>query len=108
MYGSTRGSLGVLAVVVVGPEFSVRRGVGEHMVGGDEQRVRDGNDRLFVAAMAEDAPVTRSEGAVSRPRRSKRGLDQGGAEPPVSAARGAGVALARALMVSRAEARPAR
>jgi hypothetical protein len=58
--------------------------------------------------MPEDAPVARPEGAVARPRGGERLLNQRGSEPPVPAAGGAGVALARALMVPRAEARPAR
>ena len=41
-------ALMVQAIEVLGAEVGVRDGVAEDVVGGDEQTVRDGDDRLLV------------------------------------------------------------
>lgn len=47
----------VEAVVVVEAEFVVGLVAGEDVVGADEDRVRDGDDRLVVAAAATEPEV---------------------------------------------------
>jgi len=50
------------------------------VVGGDEQRVRDGADGLLEPAMAQEPPIARGEGTVPRAGGGERCLDQRGPE----------------------------
>jgi hypothetical protein len=45
---------------VLAAEFVVLDGVAQHVGGGDQDRVHDGDDRLFVAVTALDAFVLRA------------------------------------------------
>jgi hypothetical protein len=84
----------VEAVVVVEAELVVGLVAGEDVVGADEDRVRDGNDRLVVAAAASEAEAVRFEVAVATVGGGACALDQDLARPGVAAAGAAGAAFA--------------
>ena len=52
--------------------------VAQHVVGGDQDRVRDGDDRLVVAVAALDALVLRAQVGALAARDGLSGVDQRG------------------------------
>ena len=64
--GPPGGALGMVAVVVVGSKFVVRRMAGEHVISGDEEAVGDGNDRLLVSATPQDTAIPGGDRAVTQ------------------------------------------
>ena len=84
LQGAAGQAFGMAAVVVVGSEFVVRRPVGEHMVGDDEQAVGHGHDRLLMPTMPQDTAVAGRNGTVLGSSRPERGFDEGRAQPDVA------------------------
>jgi hypothetical protein len=65
--------------------------------------VRDGDDRLLVAAMPEDATIPGGYGAVRGTRRSEGGLDESSAQPDATFARLPRSVLASTLVAQRGD-----
>jgi hypothetical protein len=70
--------------------------------------VRDGDDRLLVAAMPEDATIPGGYGAVRGTRRSEGGLDESSAQPDATFARLPRSVLASTLVALGTETGPTR
>lgn len=66
------------ALKVVAAELVVLDVVAQHVVGGDQDRVRDGDDRLVVAVAALDALVLRAQVGALAARGGLSGVDQRG------------------------------
>jgi hypothetical protein len=93
--------LGVVAAQeVVGAEFGVGTAALQHVVGDDEDGMRDGADGLLVAATAFDPGVLAGEGGPLTAGDGVRGLDERDGQPLRPLARPARAALARGLMVA--------
>src|SRR5687767_7609107 len=82
--GPSPDAVGIPASVVVGAGFLIDGGAGQEVVRGDEHRVGNGDDRLFVPAVAEHTSVARAKCTVSRADRGEGRLDEGRAEPAAS------------------------
>src|SRR5688572_31367782 len=72
--------VGVAVVEVIGAEVDVVALVLEHVVGNNEDRVADGDDRALPAAAGGEAAELGSEVAVCGPGRRPTGFGQGGAQ----------------------------
>src|SRR5436190_7094332 len=75
-------AIGVTTVTVSGARFLIDGIAGQEVVRGDEHRMRDGDDRLLVTAMTEDASIAGAKGTVASADGREGRLDQSGAEPP--------------------------
>src|SRR5215210_271329 len=94
------------AVEVVGAEILEEGAVWEHVVGGGQDGGGDGADRLFRAAAGAQALELGLEVAALLARRRPGALHEGGLQPGRAVAQAGGAALARALVATRAQARP--
>ena len=103
-----RGPGRVPSIVVLGAGLAVVHRLRQHMVDRPQQAMGDRHDGFLVAAMAHDSTLTGAEGAVLRVDRGEGAFDQRHAEPAVAFPRRSGLVLAGALVVARAEPRPAR
>jgi hypothetical protein len=81
---------------------------GQEVVRGNEHRVGNGDDRLFVPPVAEHTSVARTKRTVSRADRGEGRLDEGRAEPAATRAGLARLVFPGALVVARAQPRPTR
>ena len=94
---------------VVSAELRVGDLVAEDVVGSDEDRMRDGDDRLAVPAAALDTQILGVQvGVFGAPGGALGGLDQSGSEPAVALAGLPRSALASRFVVAGADGRPAR
>src|SRR6187397_285080 len=99
-------ALGVKTVEVVGAEFVVRTDLGEDVVGGDENRVADGDDRASLAASCREPAILRREVGVLGARGGPGGFDERTTEPTVAVGCFAGPSLTGALVVARTHRTP--
>src|SRR5437667_335711 len=97
----------VAAVEVVGAEVTIFHAVSQNMVGGGEDRGRDGDNCLFGSAPAAEPDKLRSEiAAVVMADGAPGGLDEGRLEPAVAVASAGRASLAGTLVQAWAESRP--
>jgi hypothetical protein len=84
--GPSPDAVGIPASVVVGAGFLIDGAAGQEVVRGNEHRVGNGDDRLFVPPVAEHTSVARTKRTVSRADRGEGRLDEGRAEPAATRA----------------------
>src|SRR5947199_845476 len=97
----------VAAVEVVGAEVTIFHAVSQNMVGGGEDRGRDGDNCLCGSAPAAEPDKLRSEvAAVVMADGAPGGLDEGRLEPAVAVASAGRASLAGTLVQAWAESRP--
>src|SRR5690242_21637856 len=105
--GEARGEAGAVASLeVVGAEVLVGDAAAEHPVDGGQDRGRDGHDGLAWPAPRPEAPEERPQVGVLRPGGAPGDLHQQRLQPRVARAEPGRAALARALVVARAQAGP--
>src|SRR5581483_3118749 len=97
--------LPVALVEVVAAELAVGLALAQDVVADDEDGVRDGHGRAFLAAPRREAVVLRPE-VAARAGGGVRHLHERPAQPGVAVAGRAAAALARALAHSRTDLRP--
>src|SRR6266545_4724786 len=90
------------------PELVVGEAAGEHVVGGDEDRVADGDSRPLGSPAAPQSRVLRAEVGAFRPVCGVGGLHQGVPEPLRTLAGPSRAALAGGLVVARTHPGPGR
>src|SRR5438094_4207587 len=89
-------------------EIAVIDAIGQYVVGGDQDLVRDRHGGAFVAASRSQSMELVAEVGVARTCRSAGGLDQGGLEQEIALARPRRFRFPGALVVAGADAGPCR
>ena len=91
---STGDVLFVALIEIARSEIGVIHPVAQQVMGDDEDGVADGDDRLLLATSCNETVVLRAEVGVASATAGVRGFDEGGAQPGITLARLAALALA--------------